>query len=130
MRSHSFYIEDDEYLVDISQWTPVTPARLGGAPEDCYPEEGGEVDVGTVHFIKNGSLPDAGEEAVDISFTSFLENYAIERGIAEISEAEESVMSELVQAMEAADESAHDDAMEARAEARRENMYDDGYNDW
>lgn len=31
--------------------TPYIPARLWGPPEDCYPAEGGELEVQEVHVI-------------------------------------------------------------------------------
>ena len=31
-----------------------TPARLFGPPEDCYPAEGGEVEITAVHLIGPG----------------------------------------------------------------------------
>lgn len=31
-------------IVKLHSWEPYRPAKLGGAPEDCYPAEGGYGD--------------------------------------------------------------------------------------
>lgn len=30
--------------IEIENFQPIIPAKLSGPPEDCYPEEGGEVE--------------------------------------------------------------------------------------
>ena len=53
-----------EYEVEHS---PIIPARLHGAPEDCYPEEGGIESVGFKIVIKSESIVDHIEILGDLS---------------------------------------------------------------
>jgi hypothetical protein len=46
---------ENEFAVTIDYTiTPLIPARLSGPPEDCYPAEGGEVDILKVVRDDNG----------------------------------------------------------------------------
>lgn len=47
--THDFYRMNEDgsetlVTVEFTQ-TPFIPARISGPPEDCYPAEGGEVDI-------------------------------------------------------------------------------------
>lgn len=35
--------------------TPYDPGRTSGPPEDCYPPEGGEVEIDTVWLVREGT---------------------------------------------------------------------------
>ena len=43
----TFYIGDVEFEVEFSS-TPYVPARISGPPENCYPDEGGEVEIESI----------------------------------------------------------------------------------
>lgn len=43
----TFYIGDVEFEVEFSS-TPYTPDKTSGPPENCYPAEGGEVDIESI----------------------------------------------------------------------------------
>ena len=43
----TFYIGDVEFEVEFSS-TPYVPARISGPPENCYPAEGGEVEIESI----------------------------------------------------------------------------------
>lgn len=42
---HTTYLDDDREIgIEYTQ-TPFIPARISGPPEDCYPAEGGDVEI-------------------------------------------------------------------------------------
>ena len=43
----TFYIGDVEFEVEFSS-TPYVPAKISGPPENCYPAEGGEVEIESI----------------------------------------------------------------------------------
>lgn len=48
---HTTYLDDDtEISIEYTQ-TPYDPGRTYGPPEDCYPPEGGEVEIEKVSII-------------------------------------------------------------------------------
>jgi len=52
-----FEFEGAEYEVQCLM-EPVTPARISGPPEDCYPADGGEIEVVGVLDEDNKQRPD------------------------------------------------------------------------
>ncbi len=43
----TFFIGDVEFEVEFSS-TPYRPAKISGPPENCYPAEGGEVELESI----------------------------------------------------------------------------------
>jgi len=61
--THTIEQHDDqdnltEYEVEFD-WSPLIPAYLGGLPEDCYPEEGNELEICSIINT------DTGKDCVD-----------------------------------------------------------------
>jgi len=44
MSQHTINIGDRSIEIEVTSYTPYTPAKLFGPPEDCYPEEGPEIE--------------------------------------------------------------------------------------
>ena len=42
--TYAVLVEDQLVYVEIAHYTPYTPAQLSGPPENCYPEEGGDLE--------------------------------------------------------------------------------------
>ena len=68
-----YQLEDDQWATDIevevTHYQPLVPAKLYGAPEDCYPEEGGDIeffilDPDFVYLETSSSFEDAVYEAM------------------------------------------------------------------
>jgi len=55
-RTRKFYRENEDCVIVTYTQSPFIPAKLYGRPEDCYPAEGGEVEVISVKLA-------SGEEA-------------------------------------------------------------------
>lgn len=51
MRNETEVNIDGVDLVVAYDETPYIPARLWGPPDDCYPAEGGEIEIQEVHVI-------------------------------------------------------------------------------
>ena len=47
LHTKTFYIGDVEFEVEFSS-TPYKPAKISGPPEQCYPAEGGEVEIESI----------------------------------------------------------------------------------
>ena len=65
LRTRKFYREDESCVVVKYRQSPYIPARTYGRPEDCYPAEGGEVELHSVGR-ENGEpvfMTDAEEDA-------------------------------------------------------------------
>ena len=45
LRTREFYRENEDCVIVTYKQSPFIPARTYGRPEDCYPAEGGEVEV-------------------------------------------------------------------------------------
>ena len=45
IRTRKFYRENEDCVIVTYTQTPYIPARTYGRPEDCYPAEGGEVEL-------------------------------------------------------------------------------------
>ena len=60
--------------VDYTQ-EPVTPARTWGDPLDCYPEEGGEIEIGLVTDENGSDISDVLTEEGWKYITDQLEHY-------------------------------------------------------
>lgn len=94
--------ESREIEVEVS-FTPGTPGRLYGPPEDCYPPEGPEVEVLSARFTDTGESVELTNHEYDL----------------------------LAEKIEANAESAYADAMEAREEARAEARWESRHDrDW
>lgn len=60
-RSHKFSIflalDDPELALLVEgNATPFKPGRTWGPPEDCYPDEGGEVEIENVYAVHPGQV--------------------------------------------------------------------------
>lgn len=53
-RFFTVYQDDDSELLIEYTRTPYDPGRLSGPPEDCYPPEGGDVEIINVYAIGAG----------------------------------------------------------------------------
>ena len=50
---------DTEREVEVEyRYTPVTRGRYYGPPEDCYPDEGGDVEVESATYVDTGERTD------------------------------------------------------------------------
>lgn len=47
LHTEIFYIGDVEFEVEFNS-TPYKPAKISGPPEQCYPAEGGEVEIESI----------------------------------------------------------------------------------
>jgi hypothetical protein len=47
--------DDSEVELEVEGYIePLTPARISGPPEDCYPEEGGFAEISRVTVVDTG----------------------------------------------------------------------------
>jgi len=44
MSTHKITILDRELEIEVTSYTPYTPAKLNALPEDCFPAEGPEIE--------------------------------------------------------------------------------------
>lgn len=95
----TFYIGDVEFEVEFNA-SPYVPAKISGPPENCYPAEGGEVELESI-MIGEFEVTDVISESVRDKLQIMAEEAAPEL------EAE-------------ARESAEAEAAEARAERERD----------
>jgi hypothetical protein len=143
----SFYIEhlingehvEYEYEVEADSYEPYVPARISGPPEDCYPAEGGSVDVG--NSIRRRLTDDPKAPWEPAPFSVFLEGVAVQHrfvddpkekwcGKTALDKADQYIQDEMYEACEEDARGRYEDAMESRAEAmaeaRMERDYDYG----
>jgi hypothetical protein len=50
-----YTLNNDTVEVEYSG-TPYIPAYISGPPEDCYPEEGGEIEIESVEYETSGRV--------------------------------------------------------------------------
>ena len=71
--SRKFYRENEDCVIlKYRQW-PYIPARISGPPEDCYPAEGGDVEVISA-TLANGEPAYMTEAEEDQWVTDIMEN--------------------------------------------------------
>jgi len=80
MDNYTFYLEteiadgewrEDAFVVTIGEFLPFAPGRFSGAPEQCYPDEGGVAYVSEpIYRLVNGEDPEI------ISLAEFLDTWA------------------------------------------------------
>lgn len=73
LRTRKFYRENEDCVIVTYTQSPFVPARTYGRPEDCYPAEGGEVEVISVKLASDEDdfMSDAEE---DQWITDIMEN--------------------------------------------------------
>lgn len=72
VRTRKFYRENEDCVVVKYTQTPFVPARTYGRPEDCYPAEGGEVEL--IEARVDGKRVNWSEAEDDQWITDIMEN--------------------------------------------------------
>lgn len=73
LRTRKFYRENEDCVIVSYTQSPFVPARTYGRPEDCYPAEGGEVEVIDVK-LANGEPAWMSDAEEDQWITSIMED--------------------------------------------------------
>lgn len=140
----SFYVEhlingeyiEYEYEVEADSYEPYVPARISGPPEDCYPAEGGSVDVS--NSIRRRLTDDPKAPWGPAPFSVFLEGVAVQHrfvddpkekwcGKTALDKADEYIQNEMYEACEDDARARYEDAMEAKADAMAEARWERDY---
>lgn len=89
--TRTYTLEDAELEVTFSA-TPSIPAYISGPPEDCYPAEGGEVELESVMLWDQELLPllsdSARKRLIDKAYDELSELFAEELASAQAEAAE------------------------------------------
>ena len=72
IRTRKFYRENEDCVIVKYTQTPYIPARISGPPEDCYPAEGGEVEL--IEARVDGKRCNWSEAEEDQWITDIMEN--------------------------------------------------------
>lgn len=72
IRTRKFYRENEDCVVVKYTQTPFVPARTYGRPENCYPAEGGEVEL--IEARVDGKRVNWSEAEDDQWITDIMEN--------------------------------------------------------
>jgi len=73
LRTRRFYRENEDCVIVSYTQSPFIPARTYGRPEDCYPAEGGEVEVIRV-MLASGHPTVMSDAEEDQWITDIMEN--------------------------------------------------------
>ena len=92
MNEKQFEIDDVTYTVSVSYFQPPIPGKLSGPPEDCYPDEGAEIE-----FDDNVEYAQAdANEVSTMDFCDFVMIYAAEHTKGDTDKSQQQIENETI----------------------------------